>query len=108
MAAAIVRSWRGVTTRANVAPYLEHLRRDTIPQLETLRGYRGMQILRRDVEDGVEFLVQTTWQSFECIRAFAGDDLAVAVVPPPAQAVLSRFDPHVEHYEVVEEARRQA
>lgn len=35
------------------------------------------------------------------VRAFAGDDLEVAVVPPAAQAVLNRYDQHVEHFEVV-------
>lgn len=108
MAGAIVRSWRGVTAHGDVESYLGHLRRDTIPHLEGLPGFRGMQILRRDVDDGVEFLVQTTWQSLDHIHAFAGADLATAVVPPAAQAVLLRFDAHVEHFEVAQESRREA
>jgi hypothetical protein len=37
----------------------------------------------------------------DAIRAFAGDDLARAVVEPEAAAVLTRFDQEVRHYEVV-------
>ena len=36
--------------------------------------------------------------------AFAGDDLDVAVVPPAAQAVLTRYDQRVEHFEVAQRA----
>jgi hypothetical protein len=61
-----------------------------------------MQILQRAVEEGVEFCIQTTWESMASIRAFAGDDLDVAVVPPAAQAALLRYDAHVVHYEVAE------
>ena len=102
MAAQIVRSWVGVTTAANAAPYLEFLRAETIPHLRGLPGFVGMQILRRAIDEGVEFCVQTTWHSMAAIHAFAGDDLEVAVVPAPAQAVLLRFDAHVVHYEVAE------
>ena len=100
MAAQIVRSWAGVTTRGNAEPYLSHLRAETVPHLQALPGFVGMQILQREVDEGFEFRVQTTWQSMAAIHAFAGPDLQVAVVPPAAQNVLLRFDVHVEHYEV--------
>ena len=102
MASPVVRSWMGVTTRDDVAPYLLHLRTDTVPHLRTLPGFVGMRILQRAVEDGVEFCIQTTWESMASIRAFAGDDLDVAVVPSAAQDALLRFDAHVVHYEVAE------
>ena len=101
MALRIVRSWVGVTSREHVAAYLAHLREDTIPHLQSLPGFQGVQVLQRRTEGGEQFRVQTTWRSMESIRAFAGDDLEVAVVPPAAQALLKHFDSHVEHYEVV-------
>ena len=54
----------------------------------------GAYLLRRDlVEDGtVELTAHTFWESPEAIRAFAGDDITVAVVEPEAQAMLLDFD----------------
>lgn len=101
MAAQIVRSWVGFTTKEHVAAYLAHLREDTIPHLQALPGFEGVQVLQRTTAGGEQFRVQTTWQSMDSIRAFAGDDLEVAVVPPAAAALLQQFDAHVEHYEVV-------
>ena len=43
------------------------------------------------------------FSSLEAIRAFAGEDYEVAVVPPAARAVLSRFDARSVHYEVREQ-----
>ena len=102
MGAPVVRSWVGVTTNDNAAPYLAHLRAETVPHLQALPGFVGMQILQRAIDEGIEFRVQTTWQSMAAIHAFAGEDLEVAVVPAAAQAVLLRFDAHVVHYEVAE------
>ena len=45
----------------------------------------------------MRFVVQTRWADMESVRAFAGEDLDVAVVPPAAQAVLTRYDQRVEH-----------
>lgn len=102
MAREVVRSWVGVTTREHAARYLSHFREQTVPHLQALPGFVGMQILQRTIDEGFEFRVQTTWQSLAAIHAFAGDDLEIAVVPPAARAVLLRFDAHVVHAEVVE------
>lgn len=98
----IVRSWNGKTTAQNAAAYTAHLRRDVIPELRRLGGFRGIRVLRRAQDQSCEFRVMTFWNSLEAVRAFAGDSLAEAVLPPAARAVLSAFDRHVDHYEVVE------
>jgi len=101
MGTQIVRTWAGVTTTVNAEAYLEHLRAETLPHLRDLDGFVGAEVLRRDLDHGeVRFVVQTRWQSMQAIRAFAGDTLDVAVVPPAAQAVLRRYDDGVEHYTV--------
>ena len=105
MAGEVVRSWGGWTTGSDEAAYLEHLERDTLPKLRALSGFRGWDVLRRREDgDAVRFVVQTRWADMESVRAFAGDDLDVAVVPPAAQAVLTRYDQHVEHFEVAQRA----
>ena len=62
-------------------------------------------MLRRDLEDEVEFVTVMWFDSLEAVRAFAGEVYEVAVVPPKARALLSRFDARSQHYEVRAEMR---
>jgi hypothetical protein len=48
----------------------------------------------------VEFVTIMWFDSLDAVRAFAGDDYEVAVVPEKARAVLSHFDERSQHYEV--------
>jgi hypothetical protein len=45
------------------------------------------------------------FDSLDAVRAFAGEDFEVAVVPPKARALLCRFDERSQHYEVKAEMR---
>lgn len=45
------------------------------------------------------------FESLEAVRAFAGPDHEVAVVPPEAPKLLARFDDRSAHYDVVERRR---
>jgi len=97
----IARHWKGVTTAANAEAYIAHLQGVTFRGLSPLVGFEGASIQRRDVADGVEFLIVTMWRSLEAIEMFAGADIEAAVVPPAARALLIRFDDRVTHYEIV-------
>jgi heme-degrading monooxygenase HmoA len=97
----IARQWKGVAKPGQADAYIEHLERETLPALTRLAGFVHAAILRREVEDGTEFQVQTIWRSLDAIKAFAGDDVEAAVVPPAAQALLTRYDRRVFHYEFV-------
>ena len=65
-----------------------------------IEGYKGIQLYRRPVGDEVEFVTVMWFESLDAVRAFAGEDYERAVVPPKAQALLSRFDARSQHYEV--------
>jgi heme-degrading monooxygenase HmoA len=97
----IGRHWRGLARREAADHYVEHLRRETLPALGAIEGFGGAYVLRRESGDEVEFVVLTLWDSLDSVRAFAGDDLERAVVPPAAQALLSSYDDTVLHYDVV-------
>jgi hypothetical protein len=59
-------------------------------------------VLRRDTADGeVEFVTIMTFPDWDAVKAFAGSDPEVAVVPPAARRVLERFDERSAHYDVV-------
>lgn len=79
--------------------YREHLSRKVVPALNGVPGYIGCQLLRRRVEEGIEFMVMTDWESMDWVRTFAGADPSRAVVEPDAREVLTRFDSVVRHYE---------
>lgn len=99
----IVRTWGGVTTTGNAGAYLEHLRSETMPHLRSIEGFVGIEVLRRELgNDEVRFVVQTRWASMDAIRAFAGEAVDVAVVPPAAQRLLRRYDDGVGHYTVAD------
>jgi hypothetical protein len=52
----------------------------------------------------VEFVTAMRFNSVDAVRAFAGEEYEVAVVPPAARALLSRFDARSAHYELRETA----
>ena len=98
----IARHWRGLVKSDRAGDYETHLRRDTFPALEKMRGFLGADVLKRTVEGGVEFLVITRWKSIDSIEQFAGADAEAAVVPPKAQAMMIEYDRRARHYEFAE------
>lgn len=98
----ISRIWHGWTTPANAGVYEALLKEEIFVGIENrqIAGYRGIHLLRRDFGDEVEFVTIMWFDSLDAVRAFAGEDYEVAVVPPKARAVLSRFDARSQHYEV--------
>lgn len=96
----ITRIWRGETRPEKADAYQSFVTGHVFTELTKLDGHRGAYLLRRAEAARVEFLAVTLWDSLECIRAFAGDNIETAVVEPEARAVLSSFDDFVRHYEV--------
>jgi heme-degrading monooxygenase HmoA len=97
----IGRLWHGWTSRDKADVYEQLLRKEVLPGIHKVDGYKGAYLLRRDVQEGVEFVTLTLFESMDAVRAFAGEDYEVAVVPPKARELLSRFDPTSDHFEVV-------
>jgi hypothetical protein len=56
--------------------------------------------LRRGDATDVEFVTMMWFDSIDAVRAFAGDDYELAVVPPAARALGERFDARSAHYHV--------
>jgi hypothetical protein len=62
-------------------------------------------LFRRELGHEVEFITVMWFDSLDAVRAFAGEDYELAVVPPKACAVLSHFDERSQHYEVREQLK---
>ena len=99
----IARFWRGWTAFGDADAYEQLLRSEILPGIQRIRGYRGSFLMRRDVEDGVEFATLTLWDSLDAVRAFAGEDYERAVVPATARELLRRFDEQSLHYSLREQ-----
>jgi heme-degrading monooxygenase HmoA len=102
----IIREWRGRASASKAEAYPRHFREQVVPELRRVAGFIGAYLSRRKLDDRVEFLVLTRWQSMESIRAFAGTNFGRAVVEPGAVAALTEFDHAVQHYEVIEDVQR--
>jgi antibiotic biosynthesis monooxygenase (ABM) superfamily enzyme len=98
----ICRIWHGWTSPANADAYEQLLRTEIFHGIAArgIRGYEGIELLRRPAGESVEFVTLMRFASLDAVREFAGPDYEVAVVPAAARALLQRFDPRSTHYEV--------
>jgi heme-degrading monooxygenase HmoA len=103
----ISRIWHGYTTPENAGVYENLLKSEIIVGIHNrnIPGFQEIQVFRRELENEVEFVTVMWFDSLEAVRAFAGEDYEVAVVPPKARAVLARFDECSQHYEVREQVK---
>ena len=103
----ISRVWHGWTTPDNADAYETLLKNEIFVGIarRQIAGYRGIHLLRRDLGPEVEFVTVMWFASLDAVRTFAGEDYEVAVVPPKARALLSRFDARSQHYEVRAEVK---
>ena len=99
----IARIWRGWTTPENADAYQQIVSQEVLPGIaaRNLDGYHGASLLRRRLDDEVEFATILLFDTLEQVRAFAGEDYEAAYVPPRARAVLARFDQRSAHYDTL-------
>jgi heme-degrading monooxygenase HmoA len=98
------RLWCGRAAAGNAPDYARHVAETVFPSLGRMRGYRGAQLLRRAVDDRIEFCAVTFWEQLDDVRQFAGADIDVAKIEPRAAELLSDYDPFARHFEVVHSA----
>jgi heme-degrading monooxygenase HmoA len=98
----ISRIWHGWTTLGNADKYEALLKEEIFLSIQNrqIQGFKGIQLLRREIGQEVEFVTIMLFDSLDSIREFAGEDYEVAVVPEKARAVLSHFDERSQHYEI--------
>jgi len=101
----IKRIWHGWTTPENAASYLDVLTNEVIPGIEAkgIQGYLGIEVLRRDLTEEVEFVTIMSFRKLEDIVAFQGPDYEKCYVPDVARNVLKRWDQTAQHYELKEQ-----
>ncbi len=65
-------------------------------------GFLRIELLRRDLDQEVEFMTVMWFASQDAVTAFVGEDHGAAYVLASARRVLARFDERAVHYEVRE------
>ena len=98
----IARIWRGAVRRGDADRYAEYMRETGVKEYAETAGNQGVLMLRRDESARSEFVMVTVWESWDAIRAFAGDDVERAVFYPEDDAFLVERDLTATHYEVAE------
>ncbi len=103
----ISRIWHGWTTPGNADKYEAMLKEEIFVEIQNrhIRGFKGIQLLRRKVGEEVEFVTIMVFDSPDAVKDFAGEDYESAVVPKKARAVLSHFDERSQHYEIKAERK---
>ena len=96
----IARVWHGYTKPEHSDEYEAMLKPELLPGLSTKKGFAGSYLLRRDVDDEVEFITIILWQSLDDLKALAGEDYEHAIVPEERRRVLVRWDERAAHYDV--------
>lgn len=97
----IARTWHGRVPAEKADAYHAYLLRTGLKDYASTPGNRGVQLLRRTEGGVTHFLLITLWESYEAIRAFAGDDCEQARYYPEDDDYLLEREPFVTHYDVV-------
>lgn len=99
----IARIWHGYTAPENAVAYEEVLRKEVTLEIENknIKGYKGLQLLKDERVNEVEFTTILWFNTIEDVIEFAGQNYEEAWVPGAARNVLNHFDPRVKHYELI-------
>jgi heme-degrading monooxygenase HmoA len=98
----IARVWHGWMKPEDADKYEAHLRPELLPGVSKMKGFAGSYLLRRVVDDEVEFVTILLWESIDGIKEMAGPDYETAMIPEERKKYLKRFDAKAAHFEVVE------
>jgi len=98
----IARLWHGRTKAADADEYKRYLFNSGIPAYRATAGNRGAWVLCRIESDVAHFVTLPSWESWDAIKAFAGDAIESARYFPEDERYLLAFEPSVTHYQVFE------
>jgi antibiotic biosynthesis monooxygenase (ABM) superfamily enzyme len=103
----IARIWHGYTSLQNADAYESLLKEEIFVAIENknIKGYKGIQLLRRNSGEEVEFTTIMWFDDIESVKQFAGENYEKAYIPASAGKILLRFDATSAHSEVRRDLR---
>ena len=98
----ILRVWRGWAVPEHADEFERALRDEIVPGIagRDVSGYYGLDLLRRDDGDLVQFTTQMWFASLDAVKAFAGPDYDKAVIHDEGARLLKEWDERSAHHEV--------
>ena len=101
----ISRIWHGWTTHENARIYENLLKNEVFPSIENkkVKGYRKISLLKRVLENEVEYITIMLFDNLNSVKEFAGEDYEKSYVPDKARKILSRHDEKSQHYDIINE-----
>ncbi len=78
------------------------MKTEIFPEIEDkkIKGYKRIQLLRREMENEVEFTTIMWFERIELVIDFVGEDYETIYVPEKARKMLLRFDKKSVHCEL--------
>ncbi len=103
----IARIWHGYTTKENANAYTSLLKDEIFEAIaeKKMIGFRGIQLLNRELENEFEFTTIMWFDNIENVKQFMGEDYEKAYVLPQAQKLLTRYDKVSAHCELLHELK---
>ena len=96
----IARIWHGYTRPEDADAYETMLKPEMLPGIGKVPGYHGGFVLRRPLNGEVEFITIMIWDSIDALKAVAGLNYTVSIIPEDRLRYLARHDSHAAHYEI--------
>lgn len=101
----ILRIWHGWASPDNADAYQRLVDEQIVPGIidRDIPGLRHVDILRRrhDGDAEVEFATIMAFDTWAAVEAFAGPGGTTSYVPDEARRLLSRYDEHSQHYDLL-------
>ena len=98
----ISRIWHGWTSVEDANKYESLLRADVLPGIHRINGYLGAYLLRRNAANNeIEFVTITQFTDIAAVKACAGIDYELAVIPAAAAQFLTHYDKRSAHYDTL-------
>lgn len=103
----IARIWHGYTTKKNANAFENLLKQEIFKGIASkkIAGYKGIQLLKREVENEFEFTTIMWFETIASVKQFMGEDYETAYVLPQAQKLLLRYDKKSIHCELSHELK---
>ena len=95
----ITRIWHGITPANKADAYLKYIQETGVRDYKSTPGNLSVQIWKRIEGEQAHFWTVTTWNSFDDIKKFAGEDFEQARYYPEDKEFLLEFEPRVLHCE---------
>ncbi len=100
MSKVIVRRWQGKVPAERAEEYAQYHFVNGVQRIQSIGGNLGVEVLRRKIENLVEFTTISYWESKEAIHRFAGEAIDKPHHLPKDAAYLIELPGEIVHYEL--------